>query len=96
MILDVSVAAGVSGADPDMLKTLIGTVGAAFTTLITVVGYVIRMNVKLNKSIVEQQKELREVIVQNTVAFKDLQGEIRILSESQRTFLPLLLKEIAR
>jgi hypothetical protein len=33
---------------------------------------------------------------QNTVAFKDLQSEIKILSESQRTFLPLLLKEIAR
>ena len=43
-----------------------------------------------------QQSELKHVIVQNTVAFKDLQSEIRILSEAQRTFLPLLLKEITR
>ena len=40
--------------------------------------------------------KLSDVIVQNTVAFKDLQSEIKILSESQRTFLPLLLKEMAR
>ncbi len=96
MILDVSVAAGVVGPTPDYMNTLIGVTVSAITTMGAVIGIVVRMNKKLNESIMSQQSELKEVIVQNTIAFKDLQSEIRILSEAQRTFLPLLLKEIAR
>ena len=73
-----------------------GAMAAVVGTLGTVIGYVVKMNIKLNNAMMEQNRQLSDVIVQNTVAFKDLQSEIKILSESQRTFLPLLLKEMAR
>lgn len=94
MILNT--VSGLIGSSADPNTALIGTLVSAIVALCTVVGYVIKMNIKLNKSIVEQNQQLKEVIVQNTVAFKDLQSEIRILSESQRTFLPIILKQMAQ
>lgn len=84
------------GSSTDPHTALIGTLVSAIVALSGVIGYVVKMNIKLNKTMAEQNAQLKQVIIQNTVAFKDLQSEIRILSESQRTFLPILLKQMAQ
>lgn len=94
--MTLNAVAGLTGSTTDPNVALIGTLVSAIVALSTVIGYVVKMNIKLNKAMTEQNAQLKEVIIQNTVAFKDLQSEIRILSESQRTFLPIILKQMAQ
>ena len=98
MILNTSTMVATMGMmDATNLYYAIGTtLLSVIGTLIGVIAYLYKAGVKRDKRIEAMVDKVQEIVVQNTVAYKDLQGEIKLLRGTQETLQALLVKELAK
>lgn len=98
MILNTSTMVATMGMmDVTNLYYAIGTtLLSVIGTLIGVIAYLYKAGVKRDKRIETMVDKVQEIVVQNTVAYKDLQGEIKLLRGTQETLQALLVKELAK